>query len=80
MIRERLTHERKKRNKSRTETAYELGISEVYVRLLENGTANPGRDMMIRISKYYGLEVDVLFPDLFAAINDKEIIKNDGRN
>lgn len=75
MKRERLIQERKKRNKTRKDTAKEIMISEVYVRMIENGTANPGRNTMLKFSKYYGLGLKTLFPDLFDAGNDKKVIK-----
>ncbi len=53
---------------SRAQIAAELGISEVYLRLLENGTFKPGRSTMIRIACYFGVSAEVLFPDLFTEV------------
>lgn len=50
---------------SRDLVSSELGISKVYLRMLENGTFKPGRDLMLKISKYYKKPPEVLFPDLF---------------
>ena len=43
----------------------ELNISAVYLKKLENGTSKPGRDLMVRMEKYYGVSVRTLFPDIF---------------
>lgn len=74
MKRERLTEERTKRNKIRRVVAEELGISDVMLKKLETGAANPGRETMFRISEYYGHDVKVLFPDLFPVKDDKKFI------
>lgn len=66
MKRDRLILERKKRAKTRRDVAEDIGISEVYVRIIENRGADPGRKTMIKFSKYYGLDLEVLFPDLFS--------------
>lgn len=65
MKREQLIEARVIKGKSREEVAEDLIISKTYVRMLENGTVKPGRELMIRFSKYYGLGIQVLFPDLF---------------
>jgi putative transcriptional regulator len=71
----RLIEEREKKKKSRKEVAAELDISLIYVRKLENGQAKPGRDLMLRFEKYYGLGMKTLFPDIFLIKNDKKFIK-----
>lgn len=75
MKRERLIQERTKRKKTRAQVAEDLGISEVYVRMIENGTVKPGRDKMLLISEYYNLGLKTLFPDIFFIIDDKKLIK-----
>ena len=50
---------------SRKQVASDLCISVIYLRMIENGTHKPGRDVMIRISKYMGQPLEALFPDLF---------------
>lgn len=50
---------------TQAEVAKELGISTVYLRMIENGTFKPGRDLMIRLSEYFGVPLEKLFPDLF---------------
>jgi transcriptional regulator with XRE-family HTH domain len=45
--------------------AEENDISEVYVRMIENGTFTPGRDLMIKFSKYFNRSIEELFPDIF---------------
>lgn len=45
--------------------APQLGISTVYLRMIENGTFTPGRDLMFRFGELFGRPVEVLFPDYF---------------
>lgn len=70
MKRERLIKARMDADKSREEVAFDLEISEVYVRKIESGTSAPGRDMMIKFENYYGISMRELFPDLFLSIDD----------
>lgn len=55
---------RKKKGKQK-EVAKDLGISEVYVRMIENGTFAPGRDLMFKISKYFNEPIESLFSDFY---------------
>lgn len=48
--------------------ASELNISTVYIRMIENGTFTPGRDLMFRISERFGKSAEELFPDYFDKI------------
>ncbi|SLJ92782.1 MULTISPECIES: helix-turn-helix transcriptional regulator [unclassified Paenibacillus] len=48
--------------------ASELKISTVYVRMIENGTFTPGRDLMFRIAQHFGKTEKELFPDYFDKI------------
>ncbi|EHQ92102.1 helix-turn-helix transcriptional regulator [Desulfosporosinus youngiae] len=57
---------RKKKGKQK-EVAKDLGISEVYVRMIENGTFNPGRDLMFKMSRYFDEPIEILFPDLYGS-------------
>lgn len=75
MKRERLIQERTKRKMSRALVAESLGISEVYVRMIENGTVKPGRDTMIRFSEFFEIGLKTLFPEFFLRMNDKKFIK-----
>ncbi|MBO8164667.1 MAG: helix-turn-helix transcriptional regulator [Brevibacillus sp.] len=50
---------------SRDQVASELGISKVYLRMLETGALKPGRDLMLKMSNYFDQPLEVLFPDLF---------------
>jgi putative transcriptional regulator len=63
---------RLKVNKSRKQVAKDLGISEVYLRKIEAGTSNPGRDLLGRIEQYYNISMRKLFPDLFLPFNDTD--------
>lgn len=55
----------RKEKGTQAEVAADLKISTVYLRMIENGTFKPGRDLMIRISNYFGEPLEKLFPDLF---------------
>ncbi|MGG3452515.1 helix-turn-helix transcriptional regulator [Paenibacillus rhizolycopersici] len=54
---------------TQSDVASQLGISTVYVRMIENGTFTPGRDLMFRFSDYFGKPVEELFPDYFDKIS-----------
>jgi len=45
--------------------AKENGISAVYLRMIENGTYTPGRDLMFRLCNYFDQPAEKLFPDYF---------------
>jgi len=49
-----------------SDVASDLGISKIYLRMIENGTHKPGRDVMIRMSSYFAQPIAKLFPDLFS--------------
>lgn len=57
------------------ELAEKLGISTVYVRKLEKGVVNPGRDTMLDYEEFFDVDMRKLFPDLFLRKNDKKFIK-----
>ncbi|WP_274362712.1 helix-turn-helix transcriptional regulator [Paenibacillus thermotolerans] len=48
-----------------------IGVSEVYIRLIESGTLMPGRDTMFKLSDVLGAPVEELFPDYFQNIPQK---------
>lgn len=74
MKRFRLVNERNKRELTQAKVAKDVGISTVYLRKLEAGTENPGRDTMIALSVYYNVPAEELFPDLFCAFYDRNSI------
>ncbi|GIN37828.1 helix-turn-helix transcriptional regulator [Heyndrickxia oleronia] len=45
--------------------ASDNGISTVYLRMIENGTFTPGRDLMFKLSIYFNQPTEKLFPDYF---------------
>ncbi len=45
--------------------ALDNGISTVYLRMIENGTFTPGRDLMFKLSNYFNQPTEKLFPDYF---------------
>lgn len=55
----------RKKKGTQAKVACDLGISTVYLRMIENGTFTPGRDLMFRLSNYFGEPVEKLFPDYF---------------
>ncbi|MGK9252397.1 helix-turn-helix transcriptional regulator [Paenibacillus humicus] len=50
---------------SRDFVSEELGISNVYLRMIETGKLKPGRDLMLKFAKYFAKPLEVLFPDMF---------------
>ncbi|MGG1598559.1 helix-turn-helix transcriptional regulator [Paenibacillus naphthalenovorans] len=50
---------------TQAEVAADIGISTVYLRMIENGTFTPGRDLMFKFSTYFGEPPEKLFPDYF---------------
>jgi len=50
---------------TQSKVAEENGISTVYLRMIENGTFTPGRDLMFKLSIYFGEPPENLFPDYF---------------
>lgn len=61
------------------ELSEKLDISTIYVRKLEKGVANPGRETMIKYEFFFKTDMRKLFPDLFFEGNDKKCIKNQKR-
>jgi len=74
MEREMLLLLRKKHKLTQQELAENLGISTVYVRKLEKGVVNPGRETLIKYERFFEKDMKELFPDLFFDINDKKLI------
>ncbi|WP_077706031.1 helix-turn-helix transcriptional regulator [Virgibacillus dokdonensis] len=79
MERKAFTQLRKKHQLTQQELAKELGISTIYVRKIEKGDADPGRDTMVKYELFFNEDIKKLFPDIFYAIdkekqNDKEVI------
>jgi putative transcriptional regulator len=74
-LRNRLVDERLKRNLTQKQVAEMLSISEVYVRKIEKGLRNPGRETMLKFEQLYGISDRNLFPDLFQVFIDTKRIK-----
>jgi DNA-binding XRE family transcriptional regulator len=53
--------------------ANEIGISEVYLRMIENGTFTPGRDLMFKLCEYFNEPIINLFPDLYQNLKSRVI-------
>lgn len=75
-MRIRLAEERQSRKWSQKIVAVQLDISEVYVRKLEKGTRNPGRDLMLKFENLYSVSARKLFPDLFEVDDDTKCIND----
>ncbi|BFH10570.1 helix-turn-helix domain-containing protein [Paenibacillus alvei] len=60
---------------TQAQVASENGISTVYLRMIENGTFTPGRDLMFQLSTYFDEPVEMLFPDYFEQSRDKSVQK-----
>lgn len=74
-MRQRLVDERLKRKLTQKQVAEKLDISEIYVRKIEKGLRNPGRETMLKFEKLYGIQDRELFPDLFQILDDTKCIK-----
>ncbi|MCT6925859.1 helix-turn-helix transcriptional regulator [Metasolibacillus sp.] len=75
-MRTTLIEQRKKKNLTQSAVATLLGISEIYVRKLENGDRNPSITMMLKFEKFYCVSMKELFPDIFFVTNDTICTKN----
>ena len=51
---------------TQAKVANDIGISTVYLRMIENGTFTPGRDLMFKLSSFFGETPEKLFPDYFS--------------
>lgn len=60
-----LFSELRKKKGTQAKVAADNEISEVYVRMIENGTFTPGRDLMFRLATYFNTDVTELFADYF---------------
>jgi putative transcriptional regulator len=76
MKRQILIDHRKDNNLTQKQVADALGISEVYVRKIENGVAHPGRTTMLKFEKLFERNSNELFPDLFQVFIDTKCIKS----
>lgn len=75
MKRQLLINHRKESNLTQKQVADALSISEVYVRKIENGVADPGRTTMLKFEKFFERNSNELFPDLFQVSVDTKCIK-----
>ncbi|MFT0825351.1 helix-turn-helix transcriptional regulator [Bacillus swezeyi] len=73
-LRKRLIEERLRKGWTQRQVSERLGISEVYVRKIEKGARNPGRETMLKFETLYFVPDRELFPDLFQVIFDTKCI------
>lgn len=52
-------------SKTQQEVALNLGVTQKYVSKLELGQRNPSMKVACKISSYYGIPLEKLFPDIF---------------
>lgn len=64
-MRQKLIEERNKKGLTQKQVADAIGISAVFVRKIEKGLRNPGRETMLKFEKLYGIQDRKLFPELF---------------
>ncbi|WP_246202669.1 helix-turn-helix domain-containing protein [Virgibacillus doumboii] len=76
MERKTLLQLRKEQSLTQQQLAERLGISTVYVRKLEKGVVNPGRETLVKYENFFNKDMKALFPDIFLSKNDKKLIKN----
>jgi len=76
-MRQILVDERIKMKLTQREVARKLELSEVFVRKIEKGLRNPGRETMLKFEKLYSVSERTLFPDLFFIVNDTKCINDD---
>lgn len=50
---------------TRKEVASNIGLSEIFVRKLEEGGRNPSIKTMLKFQELYGEPIENLFPDIF---------------
>lgn len=74
-MRQKLVEERNKKGLTQKQVATAIGISEVFVRKIEKGLRNPGRETMLKFEQFYGISDRKLFPDLFQIVNDTKCIE-----
>ncbi|QER67605.1 helix-turn-helix transcriptional regulator [Paucilactobacillus nenjiangensis] len=65
MKRENLIEARKSKGLTQYELADALSIAEITVRKIENGDRNPSTKSAMEFSRYFNLDIKVLFPDIF---------------
>ncbi|NIK11158.1 helix-turn-helix transcriptional regulator [Alkalibacillus almallahensis] len=75
MVRKLLLELRNEKDLTQQQLAENLDLSTVYVRKLEKGVVNPGRETMLKYESYFNRDMRELFPDLFFNHNDKKFIK-----
>ncbi|GAE32410.1 helix-turn-helix domain-containing protein [Halalkalibacter hemicellulosilyticus] len=76
MERKEILQLRKEKNLTQQQLAEKLGISTIYVRKLEKGVVNPGRETLVKYENFFGVDMKSLFPDLFFSNYDKKLINN----
>ncbi|MFB9330066.1 helix-turn-helix transcriptional regulator [Paenibacillus aurantiacus] len=56
--------EERQRKGTQLRVATDLGVTETFLRMLENGQAAPSVPLMFKASRYFNVDVYELWPDL----------------
>lgn len=75
-MREELIKLRKTKKLTQAQLADKLGISEIYVRKLEQGSRNPSVNTMLKFEQFFDVSMKELFSDIFFTNNDTKCIKS----
>lgn len=52
-------------NRTQVDVANSIGISQKYLSKLELGQRNPSLKVALKLSRYYKIGIETLFPDIF---------------
>lgn len=55
---------RRRLNVSQRQVSIDLGVSESHIRNIESGRGNPDVKLLFKLSVYFGVPPEELFPDL----------------
>ncbi|APX72889.1 helix-turn-helix transcriptional regulator [Companilactobacillus allii] len=72
----KLKYFREKKKLTQKELAEMLGLATITIRSIENGDRNPSIDTAKRISIFFDVGMDELFPDIFLLSDGTKSIKN----
>lgn len=72
--RKNLIEARKNKGLTQSELATNLSIAPITVRKIESGDRNPSTKNAMEFSRYFNLDIKILFPDIFLPKNDTKRI------
>lgn len=62
--RQRFRKHRQRLNVSQRQVSIDLGVSENHIRNIESGRGNPDVKLLFKLSRYFDVPPEELFPDL----------------